>query len=77
MATAKRPSVQLRTPAEAGHILRCSDDHIYRLIAAGELPAVDISQPGSRQSKTRIPDDGIAAYIARRTSNAKRLRVTA
>jgi len=41
--------------------------HIYRLIAAGELEAVDISQPGSRRSKTRIRSDHVDSYIERKT----------
>jgi excisionase family DNA binding protein len=47
--------------------LGCSDMHVYRLIEAGELPAVDISQPGSRRSKTRVRSDHIDAYISKKT----------
>lgn len=47
----------------AGRLGGCSDMHVYRLIAAGELRAVDISQPGSRKSKTRVRSDDLAAYI--------------
>lgn len=57
----------LFTIAEAGLRLGASDMHVYRLIAAGELRAVDISQPGSRRSKTRVRSDDLAAYIDART----------
>jgi hypothetical protein len=41
--------------------------HVYRLIAAGELPAVDIATPGAGRSKTRIRSDDLADYIDRKT----------
>jgi excisionase family DNA binding protein len=41
--------------------------HIYRLIADGELRAVDISQRGSKRSKTRVRSDDLEAYIEVRT----------
>jgi excisionase family DNA binding protein len=64
-AAAGRPPV-LTIPAAAGQ-LGCSQMHIYRLIAAGELRAVDISMPGSGRSKTRIRADDLARYIERQT----------
>jgi len=65
--TATRAPDPLNTiPAAAKH-LGCSDTHIYRLIAAGELRAVDISAPGSRRTKTRIRADDLARYIERQT----------
>ena len=50
--------------------LGCSDMHVYRLIAAGQLRAVDIAGPGARRSKTRIRTDDLAAYIESRTRRA-------
>ena len=47
--------------------LGCSDNHVYRLIECGELPAVDIAQPGARRSKTRVRSDDVDAYIDART----------
>jgi hypothetical protein len=44
--------------------------HIYRLISAGELRAVDVGRPGSRKSKTRILSDDIGSYIETRTRQA-------
>lgn len=41
--------------------------HIYRLIAAGELRAVDIATPGAGRSKTRVRGDDLNAYIERNT----------
>jgi excisionase family DNA binding protein len=45
----------------------CSEMHVYRLIAAGELRAVDIATPGAGRSKTRIRSDDLADYIDRQT----------
>jgi hypothetical protein len=41
--------------------------HVYRLIAAGELTAVDIAAPDAGRSKTRIRSDDLADYIDRKT----------
>jgi len=41
--------------------------HVYRLIAAGELRAVDIATPGAGRSKTRVRSDDLADYIDRKT----------
>jgi excisionase family DNA binding protein len=65
-------TVSLLTPAAAGERLGCSDMHVYRLIAAGELDAVDIAQPGARRSKTRIRSDAVDAYIEARTRRVNR-----
>lgn len=66
----------LRIP-EAAERLGCADNHVYRLIADGALKAVDISRPGSKQSKTRIRSDDLAAYIDAHTRSARSLRSTA
>jgi excisionase family DNA binding protein len=47
--------------------LRCSDTHVYRLINAGLLRAVDISAPGSPRTKTRVRSDDLQDYIDSRT----------
>ena len=61
-------SVTLHPVAEvAAKILGCSEMHVYRLIAAGELPTVDIATPGAGRTKTRIRGDDLAAYIERKT----------
>lgn len=61
-------SLTLYTPAEAGERLRASESHVYRLIADGNLRAVDIAQPGSRRPKTRVRSDDLDAYIEARTT---------
>ena len=60
--TPRRPrsahsQVKLYSVAATAVILECSKMHVYRQIAAGLLPAVDISTPGSGRSKTRIRSD--------------------
>jgi excisionase family DNA binding protein len=59
--------VQLLTVRGAAEFLGCSEMHIYRLVAAGQLRAVDISSAGAQRTKTRIRSDDLAAYIERRT----------
>ena len=59
--------VDLLPVLAAAERLGCSDMHVYRLIADGELRAVDIAQPGARRSKTRVRSDDLAAYIDKRT----------
>lgn len=60
-------SLALYTPSEAADRIRASESHIYRLIAEGELRAVDIAQPGSRKPKTRVRSDDLDAYIEKQT----------
>ena len=62
-----REQLVLHTVPGAAGLLRCSDMHVYRLIAAGELTAVDIATPGAGRSKTRIRSDDLADYIDRKT----------
>lgn len=57
-------AVQLLTIPETAGRLRCSDMHVYRLIATGKLRALDVSQPGSRRAKTRVSEADLAAYVA-------------
>ncbi len=61
----------LLTIASAAQRLGCSDMHVYRLIAAGELDAVDIAQPGARRPKTRVSEANLASYIKARTRRAR------
>jgi len=63
-------SVRLHTMPGAAGLLGCSEDHVYRLVAAGVLPAVDIAVPGARRSKTRIRDDDLCTYIEAKTRRA-------
>ena len=63
----KQVPLELRTVPSAADFLGCSEMHVYRLIAAGELRAVDISSPGAGRTKTRIRNDDLAAYIERQT----------
>jgi len=62
-----RQSVTLHSVEAAAEILGCSGMHVYRLIAARELMAVDIAMPGAGRSKTRIRSDDLAEYIDRKT----------
>ena len=69
-ATQPDELVLLFTPREAAERLRCSVNHIYRLIARAELRAVNIAPDGSRRPKTRIRSDDLARYVDNRTQGA-------
>jgi excisionase family DNA binding protein len=63
-------AVDLLTIPVTATRLGASEMHVYRLIASGDLRAVDISQPGSRKTKTRIRSDDLDDYIESRTRTA-------
>lgn len=54
--------------SELAKLWGCSPQHIYTLIAAGELRTSDI---GVKSAKTRIPESAVAEFMARRTVRAK------
>jgi excisionase family DNA binding protein len=60
-------TVQLLTVPETAARLRVNRSTVYDLIAAGELRVVDL---GHGRSKTRIPEDALAEFIAARTRTA-------
>lgn len=56
-------SVEALLPvSELAALWRCSKDHIYDLIADGQLTAVNLA---TGRAKTRIPESSAAAYIKR------------
>jgi excisionase family DNA binding protein len=73
--TSASPSALLPVPAVAER-LGCSDSHVYRLIAVGELDAIDIAQPGARKAKTRVSEANLDAYIESRRRHAERIGST-
>jgi Helix-turn-helix domain len=48
-------------------MLGCSPNGVYRLIAGGELQAVNIAPAGSQRPKTRIRRSDLKAFIDART----------
>lgn len=66
--------VTLLSVAKVAEILDCDRDHVYNLLADGELSAVDIARSRSTRPLTKVRSDEVYAYIDRRTTNAKRLR---
>lgn len=64
--------LKLHSIGETAELLgRCSKMHVYRLIAAGELRAVDTATPGASRSKTRVRSDDLADYIERKTRGGR------
>lgn len=59
--------MKLLTIPEAAALLACSKTHVYDLIADGALPAVDISRPGAKRSKTRVTAAALESYVGRHT----------
>lgn len=64
----------LLTIPETAATLKLGQNTVYRLIACGQLDTVDVSLPGSRKSKTRVPHVSIERFIERRTRNRRSLR---
>lgn len=66
MSTASTATgVSLLSITEAARLLSCSRGHVYNLIAAGELSAVDIGIGG--RAKTRVLPAELQAYVQRHT----------
>jgi excisionase family DNA binding protein len=65
--TATKKAEALYPVAEVAALWRCSDDTIYRLIAAGRLRSMDI---GTGAAKTRIPESALAEFVAKHTRPA-------
>lgn len=53
--------------SEVAARMQCSRQHVYDLIAAGQLAAIDI---GMGRAQTRVREDELEAYIAARTRRA-------
>lgn len=62
-------TTQLLSVAKAAARLDCSRGHIYNLIAARKLRAVEIRATGTR-TKTRIREEDLEAFIEAQTREA-------
>lgn len=69
---AARVAPQLLTLEEVGLRLGTSHDTVLRLIAAGDLPAVDISAGRKQRARIRVSEQALAAFIDARTLPAGR-----
>ena len=63
-------SSRLFSIPEAAAQIGCCRDHVYTLISAGLLAVTDISGPGAKKPKSRVPEDSLLAYIRSRTTQA-------
>ncbi|RST18483.1 DNA-binding protein [Streptomyces sp. WAC05374] len=66
------PARLLSVPAVAA-VLDVDRRTVYRFIAAGELPIVDL-RTGTGRSRVRIPADGLEEFITRRSVASPRSR---
>lgn len=64
----KQAAEVLYPVSELAKLWRCSDQHLYNLIARKELHSVQI---GIGRAKTRIPASAVAEFVARRSSSKK------
>lgn len=55
--------------SEVAKLWRCSVDHVYDLIAAGQLRVVNLARG---RAKTRIPESALAEYVKRNSRRAGR-----
>lgn len=62
VATAERPRIGFSVK-EVATMLGCSRAHVYRLIAAEQLGAVDIAGKDSTRTKYRVRQSDIDAYL--------------
>lgn len=60
-------STKLLTIPEAAEELRLAANTVYKLIATGDLRAVDMAVAGARKSKTRVRQDDLDAFIEARS----------
>jgi excisionase family DNA binding protein len=69
-------STKLLTVRETAEVLNVERTTVYRLIARGQLSAIDLSVEGNRSGKglTRIYESEVEDFIHRRTRNANDLR---
>lgn len=67
--TAKPGLSQLMSVQRASEVLDCSPTHVYRLIAARKLRAVEIKVTGTRP-KTRVRAEDLEAFIDAHTRSA-------
>lgn len=60
----------LLSPTKVAQRLDCSRPHVYGLIAAGRLRAVEIKATGTR-SKTRVREEDLEEFIEANTRTTK------
>lgn len=65
-------NTKLLTIPETADELGISPNTVYKMIASGDLRAVDMAVPGARTSKTRIRQDDLDAFIDARTRQVER-----
>lgn len=61
----KQAAEVLYPVSELAELWRCSDQHIYNLIARRELRSIHL---GIGRAKTRIPASAAAEFVARRST---------
>jgi len=66
LKSASDPRLLLTIP-EAGEKLGVSPNTVYKLIAGGDLRAVDMSSSNAKRSRTRVRADDLEAFIEART----------
>ena len=70
LLTAEDDSLLLTIP-QAADKLEIAPNTVYKLIASGDLRAVDMTVPGAKRPKTRIRRDDLEAFIEARTREVR------
>lgn len=61
----------LLTIPQTAEKLSVATNTVYRLIACGDLRAVDMTVPGAKRPKTRVRRDDLEAFIDARTREVR------
>jgi len=60
---------RLYSVAEIAKLWSCSRQHVYNLIASGQLASVQATV--AKRAWTRVPESDLAAYVARHRTPAR------
>ena len=64
-------STKLLTIPETADELGISPNTVYKMIACGDLRAVDMAVPGARRPKTRVREEDLVSFIESRTREVR------
>jgi excisionase family DNA binding protein len=64
-------STKLLTIPETADELGISPNTVYKMIACGDLRAVDMAVPGAKKPKTRVRHEDLEAFIDARTREVR------
>ena len=60
------------TAEQVAEKMCCSRQHVYNMLASGQLPFVDFSLPGSKKKLRRISENELEKWLSTRTKDRRR-----